>query len=813
MANQPVNTVGFPSHFVDPAQKGKEWCMAYAKAFHLEAKTSPTECSLIRNNQDYAVLRQYGRGEQSENQYKELMGLKRDGKDGRAALNTSYRNLDFSILKIVPKMKNTLSGQILNNGYRIGVRPIDSTSINERRTERLKLTEMIINQESIERFERNSRMGLERPLEPGVEPPQSLREIDPYLDMNPKDALSMEIKDLLMMSLTDNNWPDLEDEIVTDLIDLGVAAVHPYLDQNGITKLKRGFPERMYTNRCLKPDFSDAIRIGEYYEITIADLKVRTQNSLGEDAYRIIADTVAGSGKTGTRYAAHYREYWQEASYSYAYDREKITVFAAWWYSHDTMAYIERKNERGNTMLEKKSWNYVPYKGDMSVNSGLGVSDEEYERMSSGARKVLREERRNVYQCHWIVDTPYCFEFGLMKNMKRNSSSYCDTTLPWVIRTTNFQSPVGMIMSPADQVQLNWLQFQSHIASSKPDGIAIEKRSLAKLSEGGQAGEKWDPKEALRMYAEIGSTVFDGYDHHGNPLPWLPIKELKNGLSEAAFSHLNIIIQMIDLMRQILGINSMVEGALPPERMGKAVAQLSFGATNNALTYLTRTYKSLYQGVAKMIVDLIPNNMDYQPAQDKITNALGRETSLLFRLNREIGLREMGIIIEEGPDDELKARISEAVKIALDRKEIETEDALMVLNETNLYRAQTLLKKKKRETRALRMQEEQQKMMAQSEGNMQLEQVKAQTVEQQEEQKHRRAIELESIKTQLKKSVDQEKFLHEIVLKKLDAKQSLTEIEQNFINDMMLLRAQGQQDRMTASITARQRETSQTNQK
>lgn len=796
------DTWGFPSHFVDPAtKKEKDWCLAYAKAFHNEAKGQPTEAGLFRNNTNYSRYRKYARGEQSEEQYKELLGLKKN----QGSANTSFRNLDFSIFKIGSKMRNVLSGQVLNQKYKINAKVIDPTALNERRLERNKILEAVINQEAIERWQRLSKMGLESPFQPGVSPPQNMQEIDPYMDMHPKDMMAMEVKDYLTMNLAYNDWPQLEKEVVIDLIEVGVAAIRPWIDSNGVIKLRRGIPERIVTNKCLMSDFRDLIRVGEYHEMTIADLKQRTRGSLGEDVYKAIANTVAGSpGSAGGsgQYSGTTDKYWSDNTYSYAYDREKITIFDACWYSVDKEVYKDQTNGRGNGRFEKEKFNYVPFKGDANVNGGQGMSDDEYAKQTG--KKLYRKDIKNVYQCQWVVGTNVAFDYGLMTNMVRAASSYCDAKLPWIIRTTDFISSIGNIESPLDQFQLNWLQFQSHVAASKPDGIAIEKRSLAKLSSTGQAGLKWDPKEALRMYAEIGSFVFDGYDQHGEPLPWLPIKELKNGLSESAFKHLQIMIQMVDLMRQILGINPLVEGAAPPERLANGVAQMSMGATSNALSYLTDAYKALFESTCKMVVDLIPNALEYSETAgtDTISEALGTESFRFFNLNKDLGLREMGIILEEGPDDVVRQRISDACKIAVDKLEMDPEDAIMIELEENPYRAILMIRKKRRENQQRKQGEAMQLQQQNIQGQQQLEKQKADQKQADDQAETQKTLALETMKQQWSEQDEQKKWIRAMMLEKMKHGFALSEMEQKVIDNVIEIHAQGKIDKEVAVIQA-----------
>lgn len=784
----------FPTHFIDPqVKKGTKWCLQYVKAFHDEAAFLPTDNSLSRNNQNYTRMRKYARGEQSENQYKELMGLKKD----KGALNTSFRNLNFEILKIAPKLRNVLINKVLNNPYRIQVKPIDQTGMNERRKQKSKMAEFIVSQKQIEQFETITKMGLEKPVGPGEIPPSSMREVEPWLDMNPKNSMSMEVKDYLSYSLAFNDWKEIGREICGDLVDCGIGGTIQFVDAHGNVRFERVIPERAIANRCIFPDFRDLIRFGHYSEITVAELKRQTKGSFGEDEYRKIANQVAGEQ---SKYTNPSEKYWNEQNYTYAYDKEKITILKAFWYSTDTAVTKEYQNEFGNTRTKKMDFNYKPFKGDMAVNEGKGVSDEEYSEMSGGKKKIYRNQSKNVYRATWVCGTDYIFDHGLLPNMARSVSNIGETQMPVSLYSTDFISTMSLIEQPLDQAQINWLQFQSHTAASKPPGIAIEKKALARVAGTGKGGKRLDPKEDLIMYAEIGSIVYDGYDQHNNPLPYLPIKELTNGLSPAAGEHFALIIQMIDMMRNILGLNALTEGQTPPERMGKQVAQMAWGASDNALSHLNDAFRNIYERTCKNVVGLMQSTLS-NDEQEEFSEALGFESYEYFNLNRDLSLREMGITIEEGPDDEIRAKISVIVQKAIDNKEIDPEDGIYIELEDNLYRAIQMLKKSRLEREArLQAGEERKITLAaeeQQKGAVAVQEAqKAAKTEMLDKEKEMKVLE-----SQLRQQEEDKKFLQSLVIKKLEREEKLDDSDNDFVKEVMKIVLQGQTDVKTAKAT------------
>jgi hypothetical protein len=704
-------TSKFPNAFAPPSVKNTaKYCKQYAEAFHTEAANLPTEAALSRANKNYKRYRQYARGEQSQQQYKELLGLKK-AKDGQNP-NTSFRNLNFEILKVAPKIRNVLVNKIVNQGYRMSAKAIDPKSISERRKYKNKLLEFIVNKEAIEQFEKLTKIGLERPVPQGEAPPMNAMEVDPYIDMNPKDVTSMEVLDFITMNYHENDWTQLGKEIAGDLVDLGIGGTRQYIDVNNKIRIKRIIPEKSVCNKCIYPDFRDMIRFGEYIELTVGELRRVTKGAWGEKVYQEIANKVSGNNYAHTSSIGPNPHY-NADTYSYAYDHENVTVFECLWYSTDSEVHVEYTNESGNKRIKQEKSDYVPFRGDQNVNGGKGMSDEEFNKFHEGRKKIIRTEVRNVYTCSWVVDTEHVYNFGLMKNMLRPTSNWQETIMPVTLISTDFMSTIGLIEQPLDQVQLNYLQMQSHVNASKPPGIAIEKHALSRLNKG---SKKFDPKEALMMYAETGNLIYDGYDAHEVPLNQKPFENLDNGLSKGATDHFTFMMQWIDVIRNMVGLNVMTEGQTPPERLGKDVANLSFGASDNALSHLTAAFKSLYERTGRNVFYLLQNNVQ-RMNPDQISESLGSESYKYFMLNRDLALKDMGIILEEGPNDKVREKISALLQLMVENKEIPGEDAVMIEMLDNPYRQVLLIRKHRLERERLEAAKQENLVRAQGEEN------------------------------------------------------------------------------------------------
>src|SRR5690606_19488971 len=103
-----VTHTGFPSDMIPPAEKGKDWCLAYCKSFKNEFDVGGGK--LLRYMSDeYEKNRLYAAGKQPIDQYKEMLSIKRNkGKN-----KMTWRNLDWNILPILPTIVNIVVNKVL----------------------------------------------------------------------------------------------------------------------------------------------------------------------------------------------------------------------------------------------------------------------------------------------------------------------------------------------------------------------------------------------------------------------------------------------------------------------------------------------------------------------------------------------------------------------------------------------------------------------------------------------------------------------------------------------------------------------------
>ena len=80
----------YPTHTIDPRDKGRDWCLSYAKAAWSDYTNHSTQ-SFHNNRGSYPKIKDYAQGNQSINKYKSLLNV--DEGDNEILLKSKYLEL------------------------------------------------------------------------------------------------------------------------------------------------------------------------------------------------------------------------------------------------------------------------------------------------------------------------------------------------------------------------------------------------------------------------------------------------------------------------------------------------------------------------------------------------------------------------------------------------------------------------------------------------------------------------------------------------------------------------------------------------
>jgi hypothetical protein len=686
---------GYPSHFVAPDVKNdKQWCRQYITALDKES-TKGTGNYIFRSKADeYAEWRAYARGDQDIDQYKKVLlnprHKRKGGKQDRDQL--SYKNLDWSVLAVGPKFVNVLVGRLIGQDNGIGIRAVDPQAEKARKKKEISMQEYLINQKFYEDITKATGIQFESPMEDDiVPPPTNLSEIKLHMEMFYKEHYCLTLMDMLTLLNSHDGYAQILKEVAVDLIQVGVGATRTYRIGKRV-KRRRCIPERMTTNHCKSEDFKDFQHGGEYWDLTIGELRELAGNQFTEDEYKKIAEQT-------TRSQFHDIDNYFNKNNCYPYDHVRITVFDAVWFSADIETYQEKPNQFGNVTVYEKEFGWMSHVStDDFNNSPINKA--------AGSR-IIRREMNNLYQGMLIVGTDFVFNTGKCKDMLRNESDIGTAIGPFMIYSLGFDSIIRQIKPVLDSIQRNFLQYQHHINKSRPMGLDIEYTALQDVNIGGKGGTKMTPKEILELYFDTGILLWKRRDWSGQANNWRPISELQNGLSAAAKDHFLNIIQEIDLLRSIIGLNELVDASTPGAETGKKVAEIAAGAVEDAIRYVHHAFDQINIGTCLRTVMHI-SAMAVNGMAPDYTEAIGLDNMAFLGTMSEMGMHEYGAYLIRQPSIDMKAKIAQYVTEALRSGSLLPEEAFEIEQEKNPYRVIKLLKMYRIQKEQKTMQNQQQ---------------------------------------------------------------------------------------------------------
>ena len=735
----------YPKHNVDPGQKGKDWCLSYAKASWFDYKNHGTQ-SFHNNRGTYSKIKDYAQGNQSVDKYKQLLNV--DESD-----NESWLAIDYTILPIVPKFRRIALGKLNKTEYNITATPIDA-----------------IAQADIEDYYKRTKakMDLRKSLSktvPGMEEfsalkkspkdPENDEELEMHMNYTFKHNASIEMEQGIDLVFHTNGMDEKRKQVMEYLFDFGVAGYKEYIDSNGAVKVRVVNPSKLLISHCNKRDFSDKIHMGEVTEMSIADLKQRAGDQFSEKEYQDIAERFSGT-KGFTRMNT------SNKVFSKDYDDSKIQVLEMEFFSVDQMVHESRTDRRGNKRFGRAGYNS----------------------QNKRKNKYVRSSYKTVYKISWIVDSEYCYDYGLCNDMKRVKSKLMDTDLSYHLFSPDFHNmkPLGImeqLLPIADQIQISWYRLQNTINQARPKGIMIELGALEDIPLG-SGGQQMKPMDVIDLFNKTGTLVYRKNDIGGKATNYKPIEELENGLGRDAMTYYQVIQNNIEMIRQITGLNEFTDGSTPDARSLTTTAKLAAQATNNALAHIEQGERYLLENLASSVIIRLQDSVKKNPIQGYV-RSLGNKSMEFFKLSPSVGKHEFGVKIEDRPTEEQKQRLMQILQGSVAQGQVDFEDAVYIEQITNLKQAQQVLayrmKKKREEAQANAERQQQMNGQIQQQSAQAAEQSKQQTLQMEMEMK----MQMEKMKAELASKLQKEKYEYEL---EIEGIRQASNIERNAMDNL-----------------------------
>ena len=132
---------GYPSPLVSPKEKEKkEYGLAYFKKMYHDWKDN-SEINIDSKKARYAKARSYAQGSQNVSKYKDLLDVEGD---------TSYLNLDWTPVNIIPKFLDLIVNDLSNQEYEVLANATDPISETKREQDKNRMFAQMLVQPGLE---------------------------------------------------------------------------------------------------------------------------------------------------------------------------------------------------------------------------------------------------------------------------------------------------------------------------------------------------------------------------------------------------------------------------------------------------------------------------------------------------------------------------------------------------------------------------------------------------------------------------------------------------------------------------------------
>tara|TARA_R110000765_G_scaffold397117_1_gene491234 strand:+ start:1455 stop:3722 length:2268 start_codon:yes stop_codon:yes gene_type:complete len=720
---------GYPNPMASKEEKEeKEFGIQYFKKMYAEWNGNNNSLLNIKS-QRYDRTRKYSRGLQSVNKYKNLINSSGD---------TSYLNLDWTVIPIISKFVDVLVGSLTNQDYKVLCNAIDTVSTEKRKDDMMSMATDIM----VKGFAAQLTEASGIPMGSAEGAPETNEELELHMQLNYKQATEIALEQGIDLAFTINDWEEISRRLIRDLVDINIAAAKTYLDANGIG-IRYVDPKYLVTSHSTHPDFKDLLHVGEIRQITIQELKRIAGTQFTEEDYQDMAESYVSKNGNPTSLTS--------STIGYSFESEKFTVdiLDAEFKSVDIMHYEKKKNKYGGSTINKKSNKYKAPK------------------KSKYKREQIKPQIETWYSGKWVIGTDYIFDYGLKENMLRPKNNLARTLGSYTVYSPDHsildtKSIVERMIPFADQIQLIHLKMQQLIAKTRPKGMAIEVGSIEGVSKG--EGGTFTPLEVQDIYEQTGNLYYRLQDDSGDPMHARPIQELSGGAGQYLQELMASYNYNLERIRDVSGINEVRDGSAPSNDALVGVQKLALLASNNATRGINHAYIHLMEGVANRAALALQDLVKYKGPYSGYISAIGETNMKTVNITKEISPIEVGIKIEALPDEIEIELLEQNIQQSLAQKELRLEDAIMIRNVKNIKLANQMLILRRRKYMQEQMEQAQQQSQMNAESQQQAAIVSAEVATKAEQIKNEGEMNIKQLEFQLKEQFAQAEHQRQLIV-------------------------------------------------
>ena len=656
---QQNSKTGFPSQAVLDVEKASyEYGLQVAKAVEEEwfKKDSGTNKYFV-NKDNYHRLRLYARGEQSVQKYKNELSINGD---------MSYLNLDWRPVPIIPKFVDIVVNGIAERAYELKAYTQDVAGVEKRTKYVENMIADMENKSFFQQLQGITNINMFNTDEP-ENLPQNDEELSLHMQLDYKQSIEIAEEEAINNLFALNKYENIKKRIDYDITVIGIGCCKTSFNTAEGVKIEYVDPSNVVHSYSESPYFEDMWYVGEVKNVTISELKKEFPQLTLEDL-KELEDNKSNKLSYGSRENTPKKE------------------------SVDVLYF------------EYKTWQNQVYKIKETATGAKKAIErtDEFEPQSPNERfKKVQRSIEVLYCGVKIVGKDKLLKWTLAENMTRPKSDVTKVQMSYNIVAPRIyrgkiESLVGRMVSFADMIQLTHLKLQQVLSKLVPDGVYLDADGIAEIDLGN--GTNYNPQDALNMYFQTGSVIGrsmtqDGEFNHGK----IPIQELSSSGGNAKIQSLitsyNYYMQM---MRDVTGLNEARDGSKPDEYSLVGLQKMAAANSNTATRHILQGGLYLTLKTAEACSLRISDVLQYSNTRSSFIQSLGRFNIATLSEIRELHLHDFGVYLDLMPDEEEKQMLENNIQMALQKDQIQLEDAIDVREIKNLKLANQLLKLRRR---------------------------------------------------------------------------------------------------------------------
>jgi len=647
-----------------------------------------------------------------------------------------YSNIDFSPLPIAIPLLQRIKDRFNQRIEKIKCNSIDPVSVSKKNKAKMDAKFRMEFKDQIAQIEQESGIQLE---DPDSFTPEDTEELDVHFGFTYKQREEVMMEQGIDLVLYDNEWSEIKNAILDDLLIYGFSGTKTHIDNNGKIKIRKINPYNLILSYSERSDMNDLEWVGEVFYMSITDVRQQYPGKISEEELFNLSKSMVGKFNNPASFTFTWNYQYANAL-SRPYDSFRVPVLQLSLKTLYNITYEKNEDRFGKTILDKTT------------------------KIKDGKDYVKSKPFYVEYEGAYICDTNYLLHWGVANNMAKPNDNLQECILPYTIymynnnRMTN-KPVIETIIPSIKQMQLAHLQIQKIISQAAPDGYTVDIAGMADVDLGNGKGAL-QPMELIRIYKQTGVIFYKGQvdDTEGNSRP--PITPLNVPFTSKLESFINLYNFELNKLERMLGSNSLDQGIISNQAVGKGVLDSARQIGESSINYVYNSYINILERTAKLTQMRLWDILVFgKKGYEGYKYALGTDRVDYIKLEAddEFEKTNFDVKIEATIDEGAKQMLENNIQQALAQQTIELEDAIQIRLLDNPKAANYYLVSAQKKRRKLRMEEARansemqmqqavQAAQAKSQGELQLEQAKAQFKLQQYEEELENDKERETLK-------------------------------------------------------------------